>query len=94
MGRRFGKEIIARDIEKFLRKKGLISKKSEVVIPEGGYDYEPDEYEVVWSGNFEVFRDAYNIEGYGSFEAFVPRPYSGEYRLYVRYKGKSFDVYE
>ena len=39
------KNMLAKDIEKFLKKKKLIKKKWKVVISEGGYDVEPADCE-------------------------------------------------
>jgi hypothetical protein len=92
---RFSKNTIARDIEKYLKKKKLIPRKYEVVIPEGAYDYEEDEDQVMWSGSFEVFRNANDIDSYGKFQAMVPvgATDKDEYNLVIWYKGKQHWIY-
>jgi hypothetical protein len=95
---KFSKNIIATDIENYLIKKKLIDKRATIVIPEGGYHYEPHTAnDVLWDGTFEVFdSDMKNIIGYGRFGASVPIGCTSEdnYRLAITYKGKLMWVFE
>jgi hypothetical protein len=93
---RFSKSTIAKDIEKYLKKKKLIPRKYKVVIPKGGYNYEEDEIGRIWcSGNFEVFRTPNDIDSYGKFQAMVPEVLlnEGKYNLIIWYRGKEYIIY-
>lgn len=97
--RKFTKFTIAEDIRRYLKKMGLICPKCMVIIPEGGYHYEPRDYEgdeIHWSGNFEVFENMDDIVAYGSFVALVPYPANSrsDYSLEIQYKKKDYYIFE
>ena len=94
---KFTKFTIAEDIEKYLRKEKLIKKTWSIVIPEGGYDTEPDEDYDMWSGSFEVFSDPRTVAGNGKFQAQVlggtfDKRYD-DYALLIVWKGKERWIY-
>lgn len=93
---RWRKTIIAGDIQKYMRAKGLIKKYFDIVIPEGGYTSEEEGHFVNWEGSFEVFSSLNDIDSYGTFQAMVPK-HAGEdddYSLVIVYKRKETWIFD
>jgi hypothetical protein len=96
---KFDKHTIAEDIRKYLLKKKLIKRGWSIIIPEGGYNYEPlddNNFRIGWEGNFEVFRNMNDIDSYGTFNAMVADGISDkeDYALVIGYKKKEHWIYD
>lgn len=61
------KRVVEENIKYILKREGLWSPSFNIVIPEGGYEYQLGE--VRFSGNFEIFDGHSNIIAYGSVVA-------------------------